>query len=243
MRKLGINRCGKAYFGKLSAHITAFLAVFELCAYTLCDKRWADVFINSVHACKFLYKWKSGLFTYAGNARNIVARIAHKRLYFYHLFRSHAVLLHNNIGRVVNVAFCLGKPYGNVIIYKLERVTVTRWHCTGYLLIRTGGWNSSDYIIGFKALFFDNGYSHCGDYLFHIGELLCKVFGHTLAVCLIAVVHLMAECRCIKVESYRYHIRIYILFKHKQSVHKACYGICGNTSWICQHTDTVECTV
>ena len=68
----------------------------------------------------FSDKGKGGFFAYSGNSGDIVAAVAHKRLYLNHFGRCNTVNLHNFSGSIENVLLHGGKIYAYPVGYELE---------------------------------------------------------------------------------------------------------------------------
>ena len=87
------------------------------------------------------------------------------------------------------------------------------------------GAQRSENIVRFKALLFNKSIAERGKQLFEYRQLACKLRGHTLAPGLVCVKHLMAEGGRLEVKSDCNAVRLALLLKLQQNIHKAIDGV------------------
>ena len=85
--------------------------------------------------------------------------------------------------------------------------------------------HGADDVVGFPALAFVNGDVHGPQDVLHHRHLHGQLFGHTMAVGLVAVVLQMAEGRAVQVEGHADRFRLFFLLHPFQNVQEAVNGM------------------
>ena len=102
------------------------------------------------------------------------------------------------------------------------------------------GGNCTEHIVRLPALAFDDRKAHGGGDLFCPWQLDRQILGHWLSRRLIAVVHFVAECRCLQIEGAGKIVGRKAVKMLLQYGNKAVYGVCGRSVSRGQRADAVK---
>ena len=182
-----------------------------------------------LQAAEMLDQGQGSLFTDALHPGDVVGRIPHQALDVDQLPGLQTVLgldggLVHHPGLTVAPAGG-GQQHGGVIAHQLQVVPVTGGQIAGFLALVAGGGQSAQDVVGLPALGGHQLVAQKGQQLLEQGHLGGQLLGHTVAVGLVAVVHLVAEGRGGQVKGNGHLVRLIVLGQGEQDIHKAIDGI------------------
>ena len=174
--------------------------------------------IDIIHTVISLNKIKGGLFADSGNARNVVAGVAHKCLDFDKfkgfntVFFMHGGNIHHGGNRRTH--FCGSKADGGMLADKLKAVPVPGGNnaLRSFFLANSG--NGSEDIVRFPAFDCNNRVTQISQKLFHNRELVDKFLWGRVSSGFIFFIKFMAKSGRMNVKSKNNSIRF-------------CFGNCG----------------
>ena len=185
--------------------------------------------VNFVDAAVFLNERHRRLFADAGNAGNIIARVAHERLEVNDVDRIKAVLLGKALGRH---ALRGGLPHaggdeldGRVLRDELKRILVTR-RCHAVPARRLAfARDGADEIVRLVARQLIARDVHRVEHFFHHRKLHRQLLGHPLALGLVALVLQVAEGRLASVEGHAHRVGPLLVLQPRHRDQKAVNGL------------------
>ena len=156
--------------------------------------------IYAVERLVLLQQCQGALGADPSHAGNIVGRITHQSLEFDDLSRGDPFFFVKiRLCQTFQVAYAaLCHADAHVFIDQLVAVSVARIDQRFRFGESVG--DGSDQVVRFKSGFFKNTDVHGGEQIFEDGDLDDKIFRHRLSCCLVAGIHLMAECGSMYVE-------------------------------------------
>ena len=163
-------------------------------------RKFVKVLIDAFRRAVLLQQREGGLGPDAGNARDIVGRVAHERLLFDDLRRGESHLFEEVFVReAVGLGdAALGEAHRNVFVHELIGIPVTRIDDGGNALI--GAREGADEIVRLITFKFHIADAHGAEHLFERGELHDECLGRRGARALVFLEHLVAEGGGVQVE-------------------------------------------
>ena len=237
------HRCANG--AKRARKVGVILIGDQLGAHALLDKWVVDGGVDSVEGSKLRYQCNSRLLADTCDTGDVIGGVAHKRLYINKVSRGQSVIFLGNRGRIISnylgvAHFGRGKQHLDPVTDKLEGVAVTRGNIAGVPLLLCGKGKGAEYIIRLIARKLDGGKTHQVQYLLKLGHLLGKLGRHTLASCLVSVIHLMTEGRRVQVKCDRNRVRLGHILEPKKNIQKSNYSV-SELSILCgQQFDAVK---
>ena len=185
--------------------------------------------VNFVNAAVLLNERHRRLFADAGNARDVVARVAHECLEVNDVDRLKAVLLGKALGRH---ALRGGLPHaggdeldGRVLRDELKRILVTR-RCHAVPARRlASARDGADEVVRLVARQLVARDVHRVEYLLHHRKLHRQLLGHPLALGLVALVLQVAEGRLAPVEGHAHRVGPLLVLQPRHRDQKAVNGL------------------
>ena len=207
----------------------AFLALSQLFDDAGLGVKLRQETVNFVNAAVLLNERHRRLFADAGNARDVVARVAHECLEVNDVDRLKAVLLGKALGRH---ALRGGLPHaggdeldGRVLRDELKRILVTR-RCHAVPARRLAfARDGADEIVRLVARQLIARDVHRVEYLLHHRKLHRQLLGHPLALGLVALILQMAEGRLASVEGHAHRVGPLLVLQPRHRDQKAVNGL------------------
>ena len=167
----------------------------------------------------------------AGHAGDVVRAVAHQRLDVDQVHRRGAVLL-LKIGlvtdhRLAAAHFGACQQHGGARSDQLQAVAVAGGNEALVALLLASCRQGAQNVVGLIPLQRDNAVAQILQQLLDDRQLLGQLLGHPLALCLVAVIHFVAEGRRFQVKSTGYRVGPDVAQQLVQNVHKSvdCIGI------------------
>ena len=199
--------------------------------------------IDALERAVLLQQGEGCLGADAGDAGDVVGRVAHERFLFDDLFGGEADLFIEVLRRqplhVGDAA--LGEADADIFIDELIGIAVAR--IDERLYIAVGAGQRADDVVGFISLLFHHADAHRREQLFENGELYDEIFGHGGARPLVVGIHLVTEGGGVQVESHPEIGGAFVLEDLKEELDEPVNAVGGETVLGGEVTDRIVCAV
>ena len=164
------------------------------------------------------------------NSRNIIGGISHKPFKINKLLRRYFICFKHILCVIIFnsslAALSLWYSDKHTVCSKLKKVSVSGKHCNSVAGSLTLNRHGSDYIVSLKPFLLDYGYAHSSEQFLNYRELFTKLGIHRFSRSFIGLIHLMSECRSMKIEGNSDRRWLFFIDDLKNNIQKAQHCIC-----------------
>ena len=215
--------------GKRLAQKGALSACFQLCLDRFGRVDLFKVGIDGFDVAVLADQLEGGFFADACHARDVVRAVAHQRLDVDEVGRRGAVLLlkislvtEHRLG-FAHAGAC--QQHGGVLADQLQAVAVAGGDETLVALLLAFCREGAQDVVGLVSFHRDDAIAQILQQLLDERQLLGQLLGHSFALGLVAVVHLVAEGRRLQVKGAGDGIGLDVAQQLVQNIHKAIDGV------------------